>query len=83
MKARHQHFMPSILLQSQLATLEPLRDGELGTEIAETGTAQQTVEAIKRWLHLRDHGRLDGGHEKGRHRRPFVLEHGPEKPSQD
>ena len=76
MKARHQHFMPSALLQSQLATLEPLQDDEIGTEIAETGTAQQTVEAIERWLRLRDHGRLDGRHEKGRHRRPFALEHG-------
>ena len=70
MNARQQHFMPSVLLQSQLATLEPLQDGEIGTEIAETGTAEQTVEAIKRWVHLRDHGLLDGRHEKGRHSRP-------------
>ena len=52
-KARTQHFMPASLLQSQLATLEPLGDDEDGTEIAETGTAQQTVDAIRRWLRLR------------------------------
>lgn len=71
MRARSQHFMPPSLLESQLATLEPLGDGEDGTEIHETGTAQRTVEAIKRWLHLRAHGRLDAGREKGRHRRPI------------
>lgn len=52
MRARRQHFMPVTLLESQLATLEPLAADEDGTEIRETGTAQQTVEAIKRWVHL-------------------------------
>ena len=75
MKARTQHFMPASLLQSQLATLEPLGEDEDGTEIAETGTAQQTVEAIRRWLHLRAEGKLHGRHEKGRHRRPLPQEH--------
>lgn len=77
MKARRQHFMPASLLESQLRTLEPLADDEDGTEVAETGTAQQTVEAIRRWLHLRGLGKLHGRHEKGRHRRPFVREHQP------
>ena len=77
MNARHQHFMPTSLLKSQLATLEPLGPDEIGTEIAETGTSQQTVAAIERWVRLKRHGRLDRGHEKGRHRRPFVQEHKP------
>ena len=77
MQARHQHFMPAVLLDSQLKTLEPLQADELGTEIVETGTALQTVVAIERWLRLRSAGKLrDDGHEKGRHRRPFVREHG-------
>ena len=66
--------MPATLLQSQLGTLEPLQPDEDGTEIAETGTALQTVEAIERWLRLRASGKLQAGHEKGRHRRPFVRE---------
>ena len=77
MKARHQHFMPVSLLESQLRTLEPLGEDEDGTEVAETGTAQQTVAAIERWLRLRARGHLAGRHEKGRHRRPFVREHKP------
>ena len=72
--ARRQHFMPTSLLASQLATLEPLRDDEDGTEIRETGTAQQTVAAIERWIGLRARADLEAGHEKGRHRRPFVQE---------
>ena len=50
MNARRQHFMPTSLLKSQLATLEPLEPDENGTEIPETGTTQQTVQAIERWL---------------------------------
>lgn len=75
--ARRQHFMPASLLNSQLATLEPLRDDEDGVEIRETGTAQQTVDAIKRWIHLGAQHKLADGHEKGRHRRPFVEEYKP------
>ena len=74
-QARRQHFMPVSLLESQLATLEPLGADELGAEIAETGTAQQTVAAAERWLRLRATGHLDGGHEKGRPSRPFAREH--------
>ena len=77
MKARHQHFMPVSLLESQLKTLEPLRDDEDGTEVAETGTSQQTVAAIERWLRMRAAGHLAGRHEKGRHRRPSVREQKP------
>jgi carbohydrate kinase (thermoresistant glucokinase family) len=77
MKARHQHFMPASLLESQLATLEPLAPDEQGTEIVETGTSQQTVAAIERWLRLRSHGRVDGHHEKGRHGRPSTREKKP------
>ena len=62
--ARSQHFMPPSLLQSQLDTLEPLGPQERGFAIAETGTAQQTVAAIQRWLRLLEY-------EKGRQRRPF------------
>ena len=74
MKGRRQHFMPATLLRSQMETLEPLQPGEHGTEIAETGTAQQTVAAIERWLRLRANGKLEGRHEKGRHSRPFTRE---------
>ncbi len=74
-QARRQHFMPVTLLESQLATLEPLGADETGTEIAETGTAQETVKAIERWLRLRAHGHLDAGRKKGRPSRPFAREH--------
>ena len=77
MQARRQHFMPIALLDSQLRTLEPLQPDESGTEIVETGTALQTVERIERWLRMRAEGRLLDGHEKGRHRRPFVREQKP------
>lgn len=72
MNARRQHFMPASLLRSQLETLEALQPDEHGTEIAETGTAQQTVAAIERWLRMR--GKHDGRQEKGRHGRPFDRE---------
>lgn len=73
MQARQQHFMPVSLLESQLATLEPLAADENGTEITETGTAQETVKAIERWLKLRAEGHVDG-HKKGRQSRPFARE---------
>ncbi len=50
LRARSQHFMPSSLLASQLATLEPLEVDETGTTITAMGTARQTVGAIQRWL---------------------------------
>ena len=58
-QARRQHFMPVSLLESQLAALEPLGPDEPGTEIAETGSVQQTVAAALRWLRLRADGHLD------------------------
>ena len=67
MRARHQHFMPEALLESQLATLEPLEADEPGTTVAETGTVQQTVAAIHRWLKHPTHG---GRHS---HPHPFTL----------
>ena len=74
-QARRQHFMPVSLLESQLATLQPLGDDEPGIEIAETGTKRQTVAAIERWLRLRAAGHLDSAHEKGWPDRPFAREH--------
>ena len=74
-QARRQHFMPVSLLESQLAALEPLGPDELGTEIAETGSVQQTVAATLRWLRLRADGHLENAHEKGRQSRPFAREH--------
>lgn len=83
MNARPQHFMPTALLDSQIATLEPLRPEEAGTEIAETGTAQQTVDAVREWLRLRADGERSGSHERGRHRRPLPQEHHPEVTPED
>ncbi len=81
MQARRQHFMPTALLDSQLKTLEPLAADETGTTIAETGTALQTVEAIARWLRLRDAGHLQGGQQPGRQRRARVRPAGSILPS--
>jgi gluconokinase len=50
MRARRQHFMPVSLLESQLATLEPLEPDEIGATVTETGTIRQTVAAIQRRL---------------------------------
>ncbi len=61
-KARRQHFMPVALLQSQLDCLEPLESDEDGTEIAETGTPRQTVEAARRWLLRQGRPRGKGAH---------------------
>jgi gluconokinase len=43
---RRGHYMPPSLLDSQLATLEPLGDGEPGDVIAGDGPLQQTVAAL-------------------------------------
>ena len=50
LQARRGHFMPSVLLASQLAALEPLGADEHGTTILATGTTRRTVATIKRWL---------------------------------
>ena len=60
MAARADHFMPSSLLASQLATLEPLEGDEDGVVIQITGTAEEiTTNAIKA-LGLREVGAKQG-----------------------
>lgn len=44
--ARKGHFMPSSLLDSQLATLEPLTEGEPGVTIRDTAPSDDVVERI-------------------------------------
>lgn len=44
--ARTGHFMPSSLLDSQLATLEPLTDGEPGVTIGDTEQSNDVIERI-------------------------------------
>jgi gluconokinase/shikimate kinase len=44
--ARHGHFMPASLLDSQFAALEPPGPDENAITVDVTGTAQQTAEAI-------------------------------------
>lgn len=46
MHARRGHFMPVSLLQSQLATLEPLTGGEPGVTIPVRGPAPDVVEQV-------------------------------------
>lgn len=46
MRARRGHFMPVSLLQSQLATLEPLAGGEPGVTVPVTGTTTQVVDRV-------------------------------------
>ena len=43
---RHDHFMPSALLDSQLATLEPLASDEPGVAVSIEGTPAEIVEQI-------------------------------------
>ena len=61
MRARKHRFMPASLLASQLRTLEPLAPDEDGTEIAESGTTEQTIEAIRHWLAQRFPGAVPDG----------------------
>lgn len=44
MAARRGHFMPTALLESQFATLEPLQDDELGVEVDVTGPPEEVTE---------------------------------------
>jgi len=46
------HFMPSSLLDSQLATLEPLQSDEPGVAVPTTGSPQQVAEDVLRLLKL-------------------------------
>jgi carbohydrate kinase (thermoresistant glucokinase family) len=51
MEAREGHFMPTSLLDSQLATLEPLQADEAGFRVGIDGTEGKTVAAIVERLH--------------------------------
>ncbi|MFF3726087.1 gluconokinase [Streptomyces erythrochromogenes] len=44
MAARKGHFMPTTLLQSQFATLEPLQDDELGVAVDVAGSPEEVTE---------------------------------------
>jgi gluconokinase len=46
LRRRQGHYMPGSLLDSQLATLEPLADEEPGHAYSGQGSAQQTVDAL-------------------------------------
>lgn len=50
LEARSGHFMPTVLLESQLAALEPLRDDEPGMSITIDGSVEEIVEAVVRNL---------------------------------
>ncbi len=53
MGGRKGHFMPGSLLDSQLATLEPLASDEAGVEVSIERTPQQIVDQAVHDLHLR------------------------------
>ena len=46
MQARHGHFMPASLLDSQLDTLEPLGSNEHGATVNIHGTKEQVVDRV-------------------------------------
>jgi gluconokinase len=46
MKTRTGHFMPESLLPSQVSTLEPLQDGELGLTVDNVGTPADVTDSI-------------------------------------
>lgn len=51
MAGRTQHFMPLTLLDSQLATLEPLQEDEHGIRVDISGSPDEIADAIlSRWL---------------------------------
>lgn len=54
--ARTGHFMPALLLDSQLATLEPLGDDEAGVTVAIDGTPQEIVDAATAALEIDEPG---------------------------
>ena len=53
MEHRAGHYMPAPLLQSQIATLEPLGDDEPGTTVTNEGTAAQVLDRALAALGLR------------------------------
>ncbi len=60
MAARTSHFMPTSLLTSQLATLEPLESDEDGVVINVTGTPEEIVTNAIKVLGLREAGAKQG-----------------------
>lgn len=50
MLARHDHFMPATLLESQYATLEPLAPDELGVRIDLTNEPTALIDEVERAL---------------------------------
>ena len=58
MAHREGHFMPSSLLPSQFATLEPLSDDEDGVTVVSRATPEETFEAI---LAALEHASADAG----------------------
>lgn len=50
MGSRTQHFMPSSMLESQLATLEPLEDDERGLVVDVAAAPEQIVEQVRQQL---------------------------------
>jgi gluconokinase len=60
MAARTSHFMPTSLLASQLATLEPLEAGEDGVVINVTGRPEEIVASAIKVLGLREMGAKQG-----------------------
>ncbi|MES6118768.1 gluconokinase, partial [Cutibacterium acnes] len=52
MTARTDHFMPTTLLPSQFATLEPLQDDEDGIVVDVLGTPEDVAREIVRRLQL-------------------------------
>jgi gluconokinase len=60
MTARADHFMPTSLLASQLATLEPLEGDENGVVIQVTGTPEEIATNAIKTLGLREAGAKQG-----------------------
>ncbi|AWB82539.1 gluconate kinase [Corynebacterium yudongzhengii] len=54
MKDRDGHFMPPSLLESQLATLEPLGDDEAGRLFDITGTVPAITDEVTTWIRQLD-----------------------------
>jgi gluconate kinase, SKI family len=50
MEARIGHFMPPLLLDSQLNALEPLEADEWGIVVENTAAIQHVVDAILAWI---------------------------------
>ena len=50
MQTREEHFMPASLLESQLATLEPLQEDETGTVVDIAGPPGEVADAAVAWL---------------------------------